>query len=202
MQHNDTIAALIATAFGTTIDHATHLAEHFWPYLQIGDLPTLRRITGLADDHLAPFVASRTLLGHTSDTSLIMNSPHIIGTHAMQHYGGKDQEHVVIYALNSKNILIQEFVVYIGTVNAANIRPAECFKDAIRINAPNIVMVHNHPSGVPQPSRDDITITTTMIKAGALLDITLVDHIIVGPTSYVSLRELFPDLWDKKGVQS
>ena len=200
--HNDeSIARLIAAAFNTDTDHAHYLAENFWPYLQTADLERLRQITRLPDSHLRPFVAARELLRENHENAPIMQHARAVADHAMRHYGGNDQEHVIIYALNSANTLIQSFVLYIGTINETKLRIAECFKDAIRINAPAIILVHNHPSGVPQPSRDDIAITTTLISAGKLLDINVLDHIIIGAETYTSIRAMFPNLWDEKGAR-
>jgi DNA repair protein RadC len=76
-----------------------------------------------------------------------------------------------------------------GTVNNSVLRVAEIFRPAITSNCPGIVICHNHPSGDPTPSRDDIEVTQQLVKAGRLLEIELLDHIIIGAGRFVSLRE-------------
>jgi DNA repair protein RadC len=80
--------------------------------------------------------------------------------------------------------------VYRGNVTAAQVRVAELFKEAIRSNVPALVVVHNHPSGDPTPSADDVAVTTALVRAGRLLDIDVVDHIIIGAGRHASLRRL------------
>jgi DNA repair protein RadC len=79
--------------------------------------------------------------------------------------------------------------LYKGSINTSLIRVAEVFRDAVRENCPALVVVHNHPSGDPTPSPEDIKITEQMVKAGRLLDIDVLDHIIIGHQRYVSLKE-------------
>jgi DNA repair protein RadC len=79
--------------------------------------------------------------------------------------------------------------VYVGSLNASHIRVGEVFRDAVRRNCAAIIVVHNHPSGDPAPSPEDVAVTRQLVKAGALLDIEVLDHLIVGQQRYVSLRE-------------
>ena len=79
--------------------------------------------------------------------------------------------------------------LYKGSVNTSLIRVSELFREAIRENCPALVVVHNHPSGDPNPSPEDIKITEQIVKAGKLLDIEVLDHLIIGHQRYVSLKE-------------
>ena len=79
--------------------------------------------------------------------------------------------------------------VYRGSVNTSLIRTAELFREAVRQNCPAVVLVHNHPSGDPTPSADDVAMTKQAVEAGKLLDIEVLDHIIIGQGRYVSLKE-------------
>ncbi len=79
--------------------------------------------------------------------------------------------------------------VYKGSVNTSIIRVSELFKEAVRENCPALIVVHNHPSGDPTPSPEDIKITEQIVKAGKLLDIEVLDHIIIGRQAYISLKE-------------
>ena len=80
--------------------------------------------------------------------------------------------------------------VYKGNVSQALARPAELLRDAVRQNAPSIILVHNHPSGDPSPSPDDVSLTKVVIEAGKLLDIEVLDHIIIGDHKFLSLKQL------------
>ena len=100
-----------------------------------------------------------------------------------------DKEHFMIIHLDSKNKIIKDEVISIGTLNASIIHPREVFKSAIRESANSIILVHNHPSGDPTPSKEDEKITKTLNEAGNLLDIEVLDHVIIGKNVYYSFKE-------------
>lgn len=100
-----------------------------------------------------------------------------------------DQEEMWTLLLDSKNNVTHEVMVYRGTVNTVYIREAELLKEAVRINAPALILSHVHPSGSPLPSPEDVNITRLTEEAAKLLDLTLLDHIIVGKDAWVSLKE-------------
>jgi DNA repair protein RadC len=100
-----------------------------------------------------------------------------------------EQEHMRLILLNSRHEVIATPTVYKGSLNTAVIRVAEVFKDALRQNAAAIVVSHNHPSGDPSPSPEDIIVTRNCVEAGKLLGIEVVDHVIIGHNRYVSLKE-------------
>ena len=100
-----------------------------------------------------------------------------------------DQEEVWCLLLNTKNRITHEAMAYRGTVNTVYIRPAELFKEAVRVNAPALILSHCHPSGAIEPSPEDVQMTVTACQAGKLLGIEVMDHIIVGKNRSISLRE-------------
>ena len=100
-----------------------------------------------------------------------------------------DQEHLRVLLLDTKNHVTGVSEIYIGNVNSSVVRPAEVFRQAIRDNAPAIIVVHNHPSGDPTPSAEDGAITAQLRASGELLGIELLDHIILGAQRHVSLKE-------------
>jgi DNA repair protein RadC len=106
-----------------------------------------------------------------------------------------EQEHLRVLMVNTRNQVLGIREVYIGSVKAALVRPAEVFRDAIRSNAPSIIVVHNHPSGDPSPSTEDIILTKGLVEAGKLLDIEVLDHIVIGDRRFVSLKS--QGLWPK-----
>jgi len=100
-----------------------------------------------------------------------------------------EQEELRVLLLDTRNRVVHIETVYRGSVNSSQVRVAEIFKTAIRRNASNLIVIHNHPSGDPTPSPDDIAITRAILQAGELLDVKLLDHIIVGSGRFVSLKE-------------
>ncbi len=100
-----------------------------------------------------------------------------------------DQEHLRVLLLSTRNQVLSIAEVYKGTVDRSQVRIAEVFRDAIRANAPSIIVAHNHPSGDPSPSRDDVDVTRLMIEAGKLLNVEVLDHVVIGNQGYVSIRE-------------
>ncbi len=101
----------------------------------------------------------------------------------------KDKEHFMVLHLDSKNRIIKDEIISIGTLNASLTHPREIFKSAIKESSNAIILVHNHPSGDPSPSRQDIEITEKLFEAGKLLGINVLDHVIVGKSEYYSFKE-------------
>jgi DNA repair protein RadC len=103
------------------------------------------------------------------------------------------QEHMRVLLINTRNQVLGVHEVYVGNVSSALVRPAEVFRDAVRQNSPSIIVVHNHPSGDPSPSPDDVNLTKQLVSAGQLLGIELLDHVVIGEARYASLKSL--GLW-------
>jgi DNA repair protein RadC len=109
--------------------------------------------------------------------------------YATQRLNSNDKEHFMILHLDSKNRIIKDEIVSIGTLNASIIHPREVFKSAIKESANSIILVHNHPSGDPEPSIEDEKITQKLFEAGDLLSIKVLDHVIIGKENYYSFNE-------------
>jgi DNA repair protein RadC len=101
-----------------------------------------------------------------------------------------EQEQLRVVLLDTKNRVVATRTVYQGSANQAMVRAAEVFRDAVRRNAIAIIVVHNHPSGDPTPSSADVAMTAELVRAGQLLDIEVIDHLIIGQGRHVSLRRL------------
>lgn len=99
------------------------------------------------------------------------------------------QEHFVCLFLNTKNRVIGKQTIFVGSLDASIVHPREVFKEAIKRSSAAVICVHNHPSGDPTPSREDIAVTTTLREAGELVGISLLDHVIIGDDQYISLKE-------------
>lgn len=100
-----------------------------------------------------------------------------------------EQECFIVLLLNTKNVLLEQYISHIGTLNSCPIHPRDVFKEAIRNNAAGIILVHNHPSGDPEPSEEDRLVTEKITEAGELLQIPVLDHVIIGYREYFSFRE-------------
>lgn len=104
----------------------------------------------------------------------------------MQHLA--QEEFRVVY-LNTKNGIIAERMISKGTINATVVAPREVFHRAVKLMAASVILVHNHPSGDPVPSNEDIELTKKMVEAGKVMNIAVLDHVIIGQGRYVSLKE-------------
>ncbi len=101
----------------------------------------------------------------------------------------KDREHFIVASLDTKNQPVSINVCHIGSLNASIVHPREVMKSAILSNAASIIVGHNHPSGLPEPSKEDIEVTRRLAEAGKIIGIDVLDHIIVGDESFISLKE-------------
>jgi DNA repair protein RadC len=106
----------------------------------------------------------------------------------LEHLTNSKQEHFVALLLDTRSNLIREAEIHVGTLNQSLVGPREVFREAIREGASSLVVAHNHPSGDPEPSLEDIEITRKLAEVGRLLDIPLVDHVILGDRRWTSLR--------------
>jgi len=100
-----------------------------------------------------------------------------------------DQEHLRVLLLNTRNHVLATHEVYHGNVHTAVVRIGELFREALRQNAPCIILVHNHPSGDPSPSSDDVRMTEQAVAAGDILDIEVLDHIVIAHGKFASMKE-------------
>lgn len=100
-----------------------------------------------------------------------------------------DREHFVVIGLNTKNGIVLQHTVSIGTLNTSLVHPREIFKPLIKASCASGILVHNHPSGIADPSREDLDVTRRLVDAGKLIGIEILDHIIIGCNNYCSMRE-------------
>ena len=128
---------------------------------------------------------------------VVLESPESIASYYMERMRHEAQEILVLAMFDSKSMLIGEKVISVGTSNAALISPREIYRTALQEQAVYIVILHNHPSGNPEPSRDDVQVTRKIKQSGEILDILLMDHIIIGDNRYFSFRE--QDILFEKG---
>lgn len=118
-----------------------------------------------------------------------VRSPHDVANLLMIEMETLQQEVMRTVLLNTKNHVIASPVIYQGSANTAVIRVGELFREAVKHNAVSMIVVHNHPSGDPTPSPEDVAVTREVVAAGKLLDIEVLDHLVIGHNRFVSLKE-------------
>ena len=155
-------------------------------------LNELQQIKGIgkakACEILAAFELAKRARINYSERKFI-RSPLDVFRHFQAKLGELKQEQFYLLLLDTKNFVTKEELIAIGTLNASIIHPREVFKPAIKESAYAVVMVHNHPSGDPNPSTEDLQVTEKLAEAGELLGIKLVDHVIIGNGKYWSWKE-------------
>lgn len=123
------------------------------------------------------------------DNSIRFNSPKDIADYYMESFRHLNHEEFCVIFLDSTNKLITERVLTKGTLNQSLVSVRDVFSNALELSASSIVLLHNHPSGNPSPSKEDLTTTEAICKAGKMLNIMVLDHIIIGDKKYISFRE-------------
>lgn len=125
----------------------------------------------------------------TYDDRFVIRSPQDGANYVMEEMRFLSQEHFVCLYLNTKNQVLHKQTVFIGSLNASIVHPREVYKEALKRSAASLICIHNHPSGDPSPSREDIEVTKRLSECGKVLGIELLDHLIIGEQKYVSLKE-------------
>jgi len=138
---------------------------------------------------LAAFELGKRLLIASPEERPQVTSPADAANLLMPEMGLLEQEHLRTLLLDTKHHVLSSPTVYVGNVNTSVIRVGELFREAVRLNCAAMIVAHNHPSGDPTPSPDDVRVTEQIVQAGKLLDIEVLDHLIIGRQRYVSLKE-------------
>lgn len=138
---------------------------------------------------------SRRLSRTGFSEAVSFTEPSEIAEYYMESMRHLDYEQVLLLLLNSKNRLLKELTLTTGDATSAFVSVKNIFEEAVRSGAVSLILIHNHPSGCPEPSQEDLLITNRIKEAGELLGITLLDHIIIGDRCYFSMREQM-QIWD------
>jgi DNA repair protein RadC len=196
-----TSAELIALLWGSgvrgrsAVDLATDaLAAHDGlPGLARASEVELAAIPGIGGAKAAQLVAAfelgRRLLADWPSNRWVIRGPRDLADRLVLQMGRLEREELRVVCLDTKNHVLRVSTVYQGNVSASLVRVGELFREAVRLNAASLILVHNHPSGDPTPSPDDLHLTGETLAAGRLLDIALLDHLVIGHDAYVSLRD-------------
>ncbi|MER2047268.1 MAG: DNA repair protein RadC, partial [Solibacillus sp.] len=118
-----------------------------------------------------------------------IRSPEDAATFLMQDMTSLQQEHFVCLFLNVKNQVLHKQTIFVGSLNASIVHPREIFREAVKRSAASIICSHNHPSGIPTPSPEDIDVTTRLYEAGKIVGVDLLDHVIIGDHQFISMKE-------------
>ena len=183
------------TAGASSIDLATEALARFdglTGLARASDVE-LTRLPGIgpvrATQLLAAFELGRRLLADWPAARWTVRSPRDIADRLVLQMGRLEREELRVVLLNTKNVVLRVATVYQGNVSASLVRVGELFRDAVRLDASGLILVHNHPSGDPTPSPDDLHLTAETLAAGRLLDVQLLDHLVIGHHAYVSMRD-------------
>lgn len=156
----------------------------------VGDLT---QVKGIGEAKVAQIKSAlelgRRLLISAPDERLQIRSPADVANLLMLEMGLLEQEHLRVILLDTRNRVLAVTTVYKGSLNSSMIRVGELFREAIRRNSAAVIIAHNHPSGDPTPSPEDVAVTKQVVQAGKLLDIDVLDHLVIGQGRFVSLKE-------------
>jgi len=191
------LAIILRTGVGgeSVLDMATRLISRYegLPGLARASFVELQAEKGLGPAKTAQLKAAlelgRRMLLASPDNRPILRSPADVAQLMIAEMAHLEQEHFRALYLDTRNRLLGTETVYVGSLNASHIRVSEVFREAVKRNCAAIIVVHNHPSGDPTPSPEDVEVTRQLVAAGSLLDIEVLDHLIVGQQRFVSLRE-------------
>jgi DNA repair protein RadC len=190
------VAILLRT--GTEGLNAVQLAQQM--LLEIGGLAGLHRTDyrdlvrwkGIGPAKAAQLKAAVELGRRFADASpkerTVIDSPEDAAGLLLYEMGALQNEQLRVILLDTRNRVLEIVEVYSGSVNASLIRIGEVFREAVRSNAAAMIVVHNHPSGDPTPSPEDISVTRAFVEAGTLMDIEVLDHLVIGKGRFVSLK--------------
>lgn len=137
----------------------------------------------------AAFELGERMHSGSLDEKIQITSPQDVANFMMGKMEHLTQEKFIVLFLNSKNVVIKQKTIFIGTLNSSIVHPREIFSEAIKCASNAIVVLHNHPSGDTTPSKEDITATNRLRECGEILGIDLLDHIIIGDHTYMSMVE-------------
>lgn len=197
LSHAELLAILLRT--GTRHESAVHMAQRLLSGMQgirgLVDmsLDELTRLKGIGPAKAVQLKAGIELGQRLAKARLpeteVIRSPHVAAELLMEQMRYLQKEHFVCLFLNSKNHIIAQETLSIGSLNATIVHPREVFRAAIKCSSASVICAHNHPSGDPSPSEEDILMTKRLIEAGEIVGIDILDHIVIGDGKFVSLKE-------------
>ncbi|MCX7884473.1 MAG: DNA repair protein RadC [Caloramator sp.] len=197
LSNSELLAIIIRT--GTKSENAISISNRLisqnrgLDFLSNCTIQELSRIKGIGSAKAAQIKAAielgKRLRNYRNDKIIRINNPKDAAEIVMEDMRYFKKEHFRVIFLNTKNIVIDVKDLSIGNLNSSIVHPREVYSEAIKKSSASIIVLHNHPSGDPTPSQEDINITRRLIEAGKIIGIDLLDHIIIGDGIFISLKE-------------
>ena len=197
LSNAELLALVLGT--GTRTENALEMCSRIladaggWRGLANLSLTELRGIEGIGKAKSCQIQAlmeiGRRMATTVPEARPMIRCPQDVADLVMEEMRYLDREHFRLISLNTKNQVLGIIPVSIGSLNASPVHPREVFKEAIKRSSAAIILIHNHPSGDPTPSREDLEVTKRLAEGGKLLGIEVFDHVIIGDKKYVSLKE-------------
>lgn len=197
LSNQELIAILVGsgTREESVMDLSNRILMHFEGIHLLADatIEELTAIKGIGPAKgvaiLAAIELGRRISQHKPQDRYVIRSPKDGADYVMEEMRNLNQEHFIVLFLNTKNQIIHRQTVFIGSLNASIVHPREIFREAVKRSSASIICVHNHPSGDPTPSQEDIQVTRRLVESGKMIGIELLDHLIIGDRKFVSLKE-------------
>ncbi|WP_298470310.1 DNA repair protein RadC [uncultured Psychrobacillus sp.] len=197
LSNQELLAILLRT--GTKQESVLHLANRVLGFfeqiqeLKNATLEEMMTVKGIGQAKAVQLLAAvelgKRLSQQKTNEKFTIRSPSDAATYLMPDMTSLTQEHFVTLFLNVKNQILHKQTIFIGSLNASIVHPREIFREAVKRSAASIICAHNHPSGNPSPSTEDIEVTKRLMEAGKLMGIELLDHVIIGDHQFISLKE-------------
>lgn len=197
LSNHELVALLLRTGTSqeSVLQLSNRLLTHFegLRLLKAATLEEMTEIKGIglakAIQVLAAVELGRRIANLAYDDRYVIRSPEDGAKYVMNDMRFLSQEHFVCLYLNTKNQVMHKQTIFIGSLNASIVHPREVYKEALKRSAASVICIHNHPSGDPTPSREDIEVTKRLVEVGKIIGIELLDHLIIGENKFVSLKE-------------
>jgi DNA repair protein RadC len=197
LSNAELLAILLRTGTSgcSSVDLAERLLKKFGSIGNLidADLRELTSIGGIGPAKAAQLKAAielgRRIARHKAEARPVLTSPEDAAEYMMDRLRYQLREHFVVLHLDTKNRLLGEEIVSIGSLDTSIAHPREIFKTALKRSAASIICLHNHPSGDPTPSYEDIEVTRRLVEAGKILGVEVLDHIIIGEQCFFSMKE-------------
>lgn len=197
LSNQELLAILISsgTRNESVMDLSNRVLMHFegLKLLSEATIEELTAIKGIGDAKgvtvLAAIELGKRVHQYKPNEKYVIRSPEDGADYVMEEMRSLKQEHLVALFLNTKNQIIHRQTIFIGSLNASIVHPREIFREAVKRSAASIICAHNHPSGDPTPSQEDIHVTRRLVEAGKIMGIEMLDHIVIGNNRFVSLKE-------------
>lgn len=197
LSNKELIAILLGsgTRSESVFNLATRVLMHFEGLKLLSDatIEELTTIKGIGQAKgvtiLAAIELGKRMSRYKPEERFVIRSPEDGADYVMEEMRTLKQEHFVVIFLDTKNQIIHRQTIFIGSLNSSVVHPREVFREAVKRSAASIICAHNHPSGNPSPSQEDIHVTRRLAESGKIIGIELLDHLIIGNNTFVSLKE-------------